>query len=237
MMWSVAAFYRFVTLQERDNLRERLKEIGKARDICGSILLAEEGVNGTIAGPSREDVDAVLALLPIDGDDVKWSEASVRPFYKYKVRLKKEIITMKTKLANPNDQVGQYVDAAGWNALIEQPDTLVLDTRNTYETEIGTFQNAMDPKIAHFSEFTTFVDSLPEEAKEKPIAMFCTGGIRCEKASSYMLAKGFKNVFHLKGGILKYLEEVPQEKSLWRGECFVFDKRVALTHGLDEAVI
>lgn len=236
-MWAVAAFYRFVDMKERDALRARLKDIGRARSICGSVLLAEEGVNGTIAGPSREDVDAILALLPIEADDVKWSEASVQPFYKYKVRLKKEIITMKTKLADPNKQVGRYVTASDWNALIEKPETLVLDTRNAYETEIGTFQNAVDPKIAHFSHFKDFVDSLPEEVKDRPVAMFCTGGIRCEKASSYMMAKGFKDVFHLKGGILKYLEVTPPEKSLWQGECFVFDKRVALTHGLEEAVI
>lgn len=237
-MWSVAAFYRFVDIaQQRDDMRVRLKEIGKAHDICGSILLADEGVNGTISGPTREAVETILALLPIGTDDVKWSEASVRPFYKYKVRLKKEIITMKTPLADPNKHVGRYVEASAWNDLIAQKDVLVLDTRNEYETEMGSFANAIDPKIAHFSHFAAFVDTLPEEAKTKPVAMFCTGGIRCEKASSYMLSCGFTDVFHLKGGILKYLETVPPEKSLWRGECFVFDKRVALMHGLEEAVI
>lgn len=238
-MWHVAAFYNFVDIAEnRDSLRMPLKELGASLGICGIILLAPEGVNGTIAGPTREAVQEVLDALPLnDKAEVKWSTASVQPFFKYKVRLKKEIITMKAPEANPNVAVGDYVDAQDWNALISDPNVIVLDTRNAYETELGTFKGAIDPNIAHFTHFKEFVETMPEDAKSKKIAMFCTGGIRCEKASSYMMAHGFPEVYHLKGGILKYLETVPKEDSLWEGACFVFDKRVALEHGLEEAVI
>lgn len=219
-------------------MRPALKELGASLGICGIILLADEGVNGTIAGPSKEAVDEILAQLPFNENaEIKWSTASVQPFFKFKVRLKKEIITMKAPEANPNEIVGDYVEPKDWNALISDPDVLVLDTRNTYETELGTFKNAVDPNIQHFTHFKDFVETLPEDAKGKKVAMFCTGGIRCEKASAYMLAHGFNEVYHLKGGILKYLETVPKENSLWEGACFVFDKRVALEHGLEEAVV
>lgn len=237
-MWQVVAFYGFYDLTNaRDALRSRLREIGQRVNVCGSILLADEGVNGTIAAPSREGLDEILAELTLDPDNVKFSTASVQPFFKYKVRLKKETITMRAPEANPAMRVGQYVMPCEWNDLISREDVLLIDTRNDYEVEMGSFEGALDPKIPHFTHFKDFVANLPEEAKSKKIAMFCTGGIRCEKASSYMMAHGFTDVYHLKGGILKYLEDVPVSESKWQGSCFVFDKRVALEHGLEEAVI
>ncbi len=238
-MWHVAAFYNFVDIADsRDERRMPLKELGKSLGICGIILLADEGVNGTIAGESREAVEQILAQLPFNENvEIKWSTASVQPFFKFKVRLKKEIITMKAPEANPNERVGAYVEAEAWNDLLNDPDVILLDTRNDYETELGTFKNAIDPNIKHFTHFKDFVETMPEETKGKKIAMFCTGGIRCEKASAYMMAHGFNEVYHLKGGILKYLETVPKEESKWEGACFVFDKRVALEHGLEEAII
>ncbi len=241
-MWTVAAFYRFVDLTgRREALQATLKAMKEEHSLCGIILVADEGINGTISAPTKAGVQAVLDVLSVETglemDDVKWSTASVQPFYKFKVRLKKEIITLRSDEIDPVHRVGDYVTAQDWNALVTRDDVLLLDTRNRYETELGTFKGAVDPDIAHFTDFKDFVAKLPEEAKAKKIAMFCTGGIRCEKASSYMLSQGFNEVYHLKGGILKYLETVPAEQSLWQGGCFVFDKRVALEHGLEESVI
>lgn len=237
-MWQVVAFYSFYDLTgQRDALRARLRDIGQRVQACGSILIAEEGVNGTIAAPTREGLEEILAEMQLDPSNVKFSTASVQPFFKYKVRLKKETITMRAPEANPSIMVGQYVSPENWNDLIARDDVLLLDTRNDYEVEMGTFEGAIDPKIAHFTHFKDFVETLPEDAKTKKIAMFCTGGIRCEKASAYMMAHGFPEVYHLKGGILKYLEDVPADQSKWQGSCFVFDKRVALDHGLEEALV
>ncbi len=237
-MWTICAFYNFVDLENREDLQESIKARGKELDACGILLLASEGINGTISGPTKEAVDEILAMLPLnERAEIKWSEAVLKPFYKFKVRLKKEIITLKAPEANPIEQVGAYVTPEEWNDVIARDDVILLDTRNTYETELGSFEGAIDPKIRHFTHFKDFVGKMPEDAKGKKIAMFCTGGIRCEKASSYMMAHGFNDVVHLKGGILKYLETVPKETSKWNGSCFVFDKRIAVEHGLEEAVV
>jgi UPF0176 protein len=204
-------------------------------------LLAREGINGTLAG-SAAALDAFVEQLQhgplfggrLDHLELKYSTADAMPFQRLKVRLKKEIVTLGGAGADPNQQVGTYVEAAQWNALISDPDTLVLDTRNAFEVAMGTFEGAVDPGIKSFGEFKAFTARELDPTKHRRIAMFCTGGIRCEKASAYLLAHGFTEVFHLKGGILKYLEGVPESESLWRGECFVFDDRVALGHGLRE---
>lgn len=237
-MWHVVAFYNFLDLTEREELQTWLKKRGGELNMCGIILLAEEGINGTISGPTREAVEEILSMLPLnDKAEIKWSTASLKPFWKFKVRLKKEIITMRAPEANPHELVGDYVAPEDWNDLLEDDDVIVLDTRNDYEVEMGSFKGAIDPKIEEFTQFKDFVEKLPEDAKDKKVAMFCTGGIRCEKASAYMKAHGYKNVYHLKGGILKYLETVPKESSKWEGSCFVFDKRIAVDHGLEEAVV
>jgi len=236
-VWTVAALYRFVALDDLPALQSVLKESGLAHGICGTILLAPEGLNGTIAGEG-ETLTKFLTLLHqktgiFDGE-VKYSTASKKPFLRLKIRLKKEIITMAAPEANPTRQVGRYVDPQDWNALIADPDVVLIDTRNDYETRVGIFDGAIDPNISKFTEFKEYVATHLDPARHKKIAMFCTGGIRCEKASSYMLAHGFEDVYHLKGGILKYLETVPAAESKWRGECFVFDRRVAVGHGLAE---
>jgi UPF0176 protein len=222
-------------------LREPLRALCAGLGLKGSILLAAEGINGTLAG-SDDGIDALMAELQhgplfggrLDHLELKFSRAEVMPFGRMKVRLKKEIVTLGTPKADPTRQVGVYVEPADWNALIASPDTLVIDTRNAFEVAIGTFEGAVDPDIASFGQFKNFVAERLDPAKHKRIAMFCTGGIRCEKASSLLLAEGFGEVYHLKGGILKYLEQVPEAESRWRGECFVFDERVALGHGLRE---
>jgi len=238
MTWIVAALYKFTPMHDRTALQQQLKTLCHAHSIYGTLLLANEGINGTICAPSPEDMDAILSALRIlpglDDLEVKFSTASLRPFRRMKVRLKKEIVTLRQPQADPTRQVGTYVNPEDWNALISDPDVVLLDTRNDYEVEIGTFKNALDPKTKEFNQFPDFVKKHLDPAKNKKIAMFCTGGIRCEKASSYMLAEGFEKVYHLKGGILKYLETVPQEQSLWNGECYVFDHRVSVGHGLQE---
>lgn len=240
--YKVAALYHFVSLPDYENLKEPLLEFCKARQIKGTLLLAQEGINGTIAG-SEDSVDALIAYLR-DGNifkgrlkslDVKYSQASKEPFLRMRVRLKNEIVTLRAPEASPTKQVGTYVTPEGWNEIISDPDTIVIDTRNDYEVAIGTFKGALDPNTTTFTEFKDFVSENLKPEKHKKVAMFCTGGIRCEKASSYMLAHGFEEVFHLQGGILKYLEEMPEEKSLWEGDCFVFDERVAVGHGLKES--
>lgn len=204
--------------------------------IKGTLLLAKEGINGTIAG-LPDDIHAVLDYLRLDPRlkdlEHKASYADKHPFYRMKVKLKKEIVTMGVEGVDPNQVVGTYVRPEDWNALISDPDVILLDTRNDYEVHIGTFKGAVDPKTSTFREFPRFVEQTLDKTKHKKVAMFCTGGIRCEKASSYMKQQGFEEVYHLQGGILKYLETVPQAQSLWEGECFVFDQRVAVKHGLE----
>ncbi len=233
-----AALYKFVHLPNYKALQAPLLATCVKHHIKGTLLLAEEGINGTIAGlPS--DIYDVLKHLRSDAlfegrfADIahKESFAYKHPFYRMKVRLKKEIVTLGVPGVSPTNKVGKYVKPQDWNDLISDPDVILIDTRNGYEVDIGTFKNAIDPKTTAFREFPKFVAQL-NPAKNKKIAMFCTGGIRCEKASSYMLSEGFEDVYHLQGGILKYLENVPKEESLWEGECFVFDQRVAVKHGL-----
>jgi UPF0176 protein len=241
MPYKVAAFYQFAALPDFRELREPLRAICAGLKLKGSVLLAHEGINGTLAG-SAGGIAALLdefthgALLGgrLNNLELKFSTAAEMPFRRLKVRLKKEIVTLGGADADPTRQVGVYVDPAEWNALIEAPDTLVIDTRNAFEVAMGTFEGALDPKIASFGQFKDFAARHLDPDKHRKIAMFCTGGIRCEKASAHLLARGFAHVYHLKGGILRYLEEVREVESRWRGECFVFDERVALGHGLRE---
>ncbi len=234
-----AAFYKFVDLPDFADRRASLLAFCEAHQVKGLILLAREGINSTIAG-SPEDVHAVLAYLRSDPKltdlEHKESFSEKAPFHRMKVRLKKEIVTLGVEGISPTKKVGQYVRPEDWNDLISSPDVVVVDTRNDYEVEIGTFKGAIDPDIQSFSQLTDWVTTakvLEEKNGKKPrVAMFCTGGIRCEKSTSLMLEHGFHDVYHLQGGILKYLEVVPPEKSLWEGECFVFDERVSVGHGL-----
>ncbi len=243
MSLKVVALYQFAALPDFRELREPLAALCAGLGLKGSILLAAEGINGTVAG-SDDGIDALVAELQhgtlfagrLDHLELKFSRAEAMPFGRMKVRLKKEIVTLGEPKADPTRQVGVYVDPADWNALIASPDTLVIDARNAFEVAVGTFEGALDPKIASFGQFKGFVAEQLDPSKHKKIAMFCTGGIRCEKASSLLLAEGFAEVYHLKGGILKYLEQIPEAESRWRGECFVFDERVALGHGLRERV-
>ena len=237
----VAAFYQFAALPDFRQLREPLRAICADLKLKGSVLLAPEGINGTLAGSAEaigglinELRDGALFGGRLDNLELKFSQASAMPFQRLKIRLKKEIVTLGDAGADPTRQVGIYVDAADWNALIATPDTLVIDTRNAFEVAMGTFSGAVDPGIKSFREFKDFAGRHLDPAKHRRVAMFCTGGIRCEKASAYLLSRGFAEVYHLKGGILKYLEGVPEAESRWRGECFVFDDRVALGHGLRE---
>ncbi|MND81659.1 putative rhodanese-related sulfurtransferase [compost metagenome] len=233
----VAALYKFVTLEDYVALREPLLAAMQANGVKGTLLLAEEGINGTVSG-TREGIDALLAWLRSDPRlvdiDHKESYCAEQPFYRTKVKLKQEIVTLGVPGVDPNKAVGTYVEPQDWNALISDPEVLLIDTRNDYEVAIGTFEGAIDPRTQSFREFPAYVQQHFDPAKHKKVAMFCTGGIRCEKASSFMLGQGFAEVFHLKGGILKYLEEVPQAQSLWRGDCFVFDNRVTVRHDLSE---
>jgi UPF0176 protein len=230
-----AALYKFVRLEDCAKLRGPALAAMKANGIKGTLLLAPEGINGTISG-ARAGIDAFLAWLKSDARfsdlEHKESHCSEQPFYRAKVKLKKEIVTMGDPSVNPADIVGTYVAPKDWNALISDPDVLLIDTRNDYEVKIGTFEGAVNPATGSFSEFPGFVATSLADARNRKIAMFCTGGIRCEKASSYMRAHGFRDVHHLKGGILKYLEEVPAADSRWQGDCFVFDQRVAVGQGL-----
>ncbi|EUJ10170.1 putative sulfurtransferase [Methylophilaceae bacterium 11] len=231
-----AALYKFVSLPNYQALQAPILDACNQHHIKGTLLLAGEGINGTIAG-APEDIRALLAYLksfPEFSDlEHKESYADTHPFYRMKVKLKKEIVTMGVAGVNPNDVVGTYVKPEDWNTLISDPDVILLDTRNDYEVHIGTFKGAVDPKTATFREFPEYVAQHLDKTKHKKVAMFCTGGIRCEKASSFMKQQGFEEVYHLQGGILKYLETVPKEQSMWEGECFVFDQRVAVKHGLE----
>jgi UPF0176 protein len=237
MTHDVCAFYLFKELNDLSDLQRKIKEVGRNYNVSGTILLAGEGINGTVAAPTSllsPFIDYLEELIGISQGELKYSWASENPFRRFKVRLKKEIITMKQEQADPNHQVGTYVAPENWNELISDPEVLLIDTRNTYETKVGAFDGAVDPQTESFTEFANYVEQELDPAEHKKIAMYCTGGIRCEKASAYMLAKGFQEVYHLKGGILKYLECVPAEESKWQGECFVFDYRVAVGHGLEE---
>ncbi|MFM5916511.1 MAG: rhodanese-related sulfurtransferase [Novosphingobium sp.] len=236
---TVAALYRFARFPDPAELRGPIQALCKAQGIKGTLLLAREGINGTVAGSD----DAIAALvchlrtLPnCDGLEVKYSLAAEMPFHRMKVRLKAEIVTMGEPDIDPLASVGHYVDPAEWNALISQPDVVLIDTRNDYEVAIGTFRGATDPHTASFRDFPTWFrqqrDALLGQGRQPRVAMFCTGGIRCEKSTAFLKSEGVDQVFHLKGGILKYLEHVPAENSLWQGECFVFDERVSVGHGL-----
>ena len=236
-MLKVAALYQFARFNDPAALRAPLLELCRSVGVKGSLLLAPEGINGTIAGPD-EGIAAVIAhIRALPGcADLEWKESSAEamPFGRMKVRLKREIVTMGQPEVDPLAAVGRYVEPANWNALISAPDVAVIDTRNDYEVAIGTFEGAVDPGIATFRDFPAWWEANRARFEGKRIAMFCTGGIRCEKSTSYLIGQGAAEVFHLRGGILKYLEEVPPEDSLWHGECFVFDQRVALGHGLEQ---
>ncbi len=242
MTYRVAAFYRFVSLGDIKTdlpaLQTAVKAFCVARNIYGTTLIAPEGVNGTMAG-LPDDLDAFVAMMEekfaiASQGELKFSTAEEKPFQRIKIRLKKEIITLKRPEADPTRIVGKYVDPKDWNALIADPEVILIDTRNAYETEVGIFKGAIDPNIDVFTQFPEFVEQNLDPKKHKKVAMFCTGGIRCEKASAYMLANGFENVYHLKGGILKYLEDIPESQSQWDGGCYVFDDRCVLGHGLKE---
>ncbi len=234
-MLTVAALYHFTRFPDPAALKGPLAKVACANGVRGTLLLASEGVNGTIAG-TRNGVDAVLAhIRALPGcEALEWKEspAETMPFGKMKVRLKREIVTMGQPDVDPRASVGHYVEPADWNALITAPDVAVIDTRNDYEVAIGSFAGAVDPGTRSFRDFPAWWQANAGRFAGKRVAMFCTGGIRCEKSTNWLLSQGVKDVFHLKGGILKYLEEVPRQDSLWQGECFVFDGRVSLTHGL-----
>jgi len=233
----VAAMYKFVHLPDFIKLRKKLIQVCEKQSLKGTLLLAEEGINGTVAG-DRDGIDNLLYFLRQDPRfldlEHKESFASEMPFYRMKVRLKKEIVTMGIPDTDPNQLNGAKVDYKEWNDLISDPEVLVIDTRNEYEYGIGTFKNAISPKTTTFREFPEYVSRELEVDKHRKIAMFCTGGIRCEKATNYLLSQGFEKVYHLNGGILKYLEEVKEEENLWEGECFVFDGRVAVDKNLEQ---
>ncbi len=233
----VCALYHFVRLDDYQSLQQPLLDVMLENRVKGTLLLANEGINGTIAG-ERAGIDAVLKWLKFDPrlKDLNHKESydDTYPFYRSKVKLKKEIVTMGVEGIDPNRKVGTHVPASEWNALIADPEVLLIDTRNDYEVEIGSFQNAVNPNTNSFREFPEYVEKHLDPERHKKIAMYCTGGIRCEKSTAYLKEKGFDEVYHLQGGILKYLEEVPQEESLWQGECFVFDNRVAVNHALEK---
>ncbi len=233
----VSALYHFVRLENFQELRQPLIDCMTNHQVKGTLLLANEGINGTIAG-SRAGIDAVLIWLKKDsrlsGLDSKESYTNEMPFYRSKVKLKKEIVTMGIEGIDPKEVVGTYVDPQDWNELISDPDVTLVDTRNDYEYNIGSFKHAINPNTETFREFPEYVKQNLDPKKHKKVAMFCTGGIRCEKSTAYMKEQGFEEVYHLKGGILKYLEQVPKEDTLWQGECFVFDNRVAVNHDLEQ---
>ncbi|MBC7132918.1 MAG: rhodanese-related sulfurtransferase [Roseovarius sp.] len=234
-MYRIAALYRFAPFDDPAALRAPLLSLCEAEGVRGTLLLAREGINGTIAGPPA-GIDRVLAhirTLPgCAGLEWKESRSDTAPFGRMKVRLKREIVTMGVVDVDPRAEVGHYVAPTAWNALIQSPDVAVIDTRNAYEVAIGTFRGAVDPGTARFRDFPAWWEANKAKFHNKRVAMFCTGGIRCEKSTNYLLGQGVEDVYHLKGGILKYLEEVPEAESLWQGECFVFDGRVSVGHGL-----
>lgn len=232
----VSATYKFVRVEDPRELRAHLLDALRTRGMKGTILVAPEGINGTISG-TAEATASFFQRLRADTRfhdlEVKHATTDTHPFKRLKVKVKHEIVTLRAPEADPTRRVGTYVDPADWNALISDPDVLVIDTRNAYEVTEGTFANAIDPGTAHFAEWPRYVAGHLDPQHHRRIAMFCTGGIRCEKASAYLLAHGFENVYHLKGGILNYLAKVPAEESLWRGRCFVFDER----GGVDDTTV
>ena len=234
----VATLYKFVEINDLLSLQDNLYKICEENNIMGTILIADEGINGTISGRDNQIKQTISSLLSderFSNLEIKYSSTDRQPFHRMKVRLKKEIVTIGLPEINPNKKVGTYVKPEDWNDLISDPNVIVIDTRNKYETKIGSFQNALDPETSSFREFPSWVKKFKnsKDNTNKKIAMFCTGGIRCEKASSLMKEEGFKDVYHLQGGILKYLEKIDKENSLWDGECFVFDQRVCLTDELE----
>ncbi len=233
----VCAMYKFVSLKHFEDLRQPLLDTLLKLGVRGTLLLANEGINGTVAG-SRQAIDQLLDWLrnePALADiDYKESYTTDNPFLRTKVKLKKEIVTMGVEGIDPNQVVGTYIEPKDWNELISDPEVLVVDTRNDYEVQVGTFEHAINPDTETFRDFPQYVKDHLDPEKHKRVAMFCTGGIRCEKSTAYLKEQGFDEVFHLKGGILKYLEEVPEEESLWKGECFVFDDRVTVDHQLNK---
>lgn len=235
---TVCAMYRFVDLPNFESIQAPLLQVMKDLDVKGTLLLASEGINGTVSG-SHESIESLLTWLrdiPEFADiDYKLSFDETQPFYRTKVKLKKEIVTMGVEGIDPKKVVGTYVKPKDWNALISDPEVLLIDTRNDYEYEIGTFEGAVNPVTDTFREFPKYVEENLDPAKHKKVAMFCTGGIRCEKSTAFLKEKGFDEVYHLEGGILKYLEEVPEEQTLWKGDCFVFDNRVAVNHKLEKS--
>ena len=239
-MYYVAALYKFYSIRDPEKLQNEIRAKLKSLSIYGTILVGEEGINGTISGKDLKIESALAYIKSIQGFsqiDIKFSQSEVNPFVRLKIKLKKEIVTIGDKSINPNKIVGDYIDPKNWNNLISDKDTILIDTRNDYEYSIGTFKNAINPNTVKFREFPEWVKNqnfTESEKKNKKVAMFCTGGIRCEKASSMMMKDGFKNVSHLKGGILNYFESIDQKDSLWEGECFVFDERVSVKHDLTE---
>lgn len=237
MTYVVAALYKFAPLDDYVEIKDPLLDVMNAHEICGTLLLAKEGINGTVAG-CREGIDSLMKWLKQHPklSEITWKESyeETQPFLFTRVKLKNEIVTMGIAGIDPNESVGEYVKPSDWNELISDPDVLLIDTRNEYEVGIGTFQGAINPNTESFREFPTYVNDNLDPSKHKKIAMFCTGGIRCEKASSYLKNHGYEDVYHLEGGILKYLEEVPESESLWEGECFVFDRRVSVDHRLEK---
>ncbi|MBE7637104.1 rhodanese-related sulfurtransferase [Sneathiella sp. P13V-1] len=236
-MFTIAALYKFVALPDYKELQPKILKVCHDNKIMGTLLLAEEGINGTVSGP-REGIDNLLAYLKSDPRlaDLSHKEAinEEQPFYRMKVRLKKEIVTLGAPGTDPNKMVGAYIKPKDWNDLISDPDVILVDTRNDYEVEVGTFKGAINPKTNTFREFKQYVEENLDKDKHKKVAMFCTGGIRCEKSTSYLLREGFEEVYHLEGGILQYFEDVPEEESTWEGECFVFDQRVTVNHNLEK---
>ena len=237
-MFSVAALYKFSSINDPESLHNEIRKSLKSLSISGTILVGEEGINGTISGTNSNIKKAIAFIQSIKGFaslDIKYSESPKNPFTRLKIKLKKEIVTIGDRSINPNKIVGDYVDPKNWNSLIDDKDTILIDTRNDYEYSIGTFKNAINPKTVKFREFPKWVKNqnfTEDDKKNKKVAMFCTGGIRCEKASSLMMKDGFENVHHLKGGILNYFQSVKNEDSLWEGECFVFDDRVSVNQDL-----
>ena len=237
--WKIAAFYHFTEFSDFEAWADRLVEHGLSVGLRGTIILAQEGINSTCSG-SVEAINSTIELLRSDerfkSMEVKYSYADFCPFPKFKVKKKPEIVTFRQSGADPRSAVGEYLEPEEWNQLISDPEVVTIDTRNDYEVKVGKFQGSINPKTDDFTDFATFVDQQLIEHKEKKIAMYCTGGIRCERSTAYLKEKGFHQVYHLKGGILKYLESMPKKESLWEGDCFVFDYRVAVNHDLQPAL-
>jgi len=237
--WKIAAFYHFSNLPDRDEWAERMVDHGLRVGLRGTFIFASEGINSTCAGPP-EAIDATIDLLRADPRfaelQVKYSYADFCPFPKFKVKKKPEIVTFRQAGADPREAVGTYLEPEEWNEFIEDPEVIMIDTRNDYEVELGRFRGATNPATDDFTSFAAFVDQQLKGKEDRKIAMYCTGGIRCERSTAYLKQKGFKQVYHLKGGILRYLEMMPKDKSLWEGDCFVFDYRVAVDHDLQPAM-